>query len=399
MLLVLKLTILFLMTRDHKEATEDLPIHYVYRHLRLDTGEIFYIGVGTKPEEYNTWRSEYGRAIQRTITSRNSDWMDVYKSTQIKTEIVLDNLTLTEAFNSEKFFIALYGRADLGKGLLVNWTNGGGGPSGRVWTDEDRRLASELAKQRPPRSKESIEQARQSMLETVARRIECIETGEIFAGVLRARDELFPTSKHAHKQISNACNTGRPYKRLHFRFLDAGLESVRTEAKRGEGKKNSILNEKIVSEIKKMFNDGKTVKTLASTLNVSMGVVSSVVNEKTWRWVEPKITRKTKAQKRLQIDEIIQIKGWLLEGQSTVEIAERLGICYTIIQQIQAGKTHKNVGPAVPPGQIGKLSNHRTEIMELYLSGTGTRQLAERFHVHISSIQRLVSGKTWKEAA
>ena len=159
------------------------------------------------------------------------------------------------------------------------------------------------------------------------------------------------------------------------------------------------MNDKIVSEIKKMFNDGKTVKTLASTLNVSMGVVSSVVNEKTWRWVEPKITRKTKAQKRLQIDEIIQIKGWLLEGQSTVEIAERLGICYTIIQQIQAGKTHKNVGPAVPPGQIGKLSNHRTEIMELYLSGTGTRQLAERFHVHISSIQRLVSGKTWKEAA
>jgi len=95
---------------------------YVYRHIRLDKNEPFYIGVG-EDNVRNT--SKYDRAYD--IYCRNKHWKDIYAKTSIEVEILVDDLPYEKAYEKEIEFIKLYGRTDLGTGILCNKTNGGPG--------------------------------------------------------------------------------------------------------------------------------------------------------------------------------------------------------------------------------------------------------------------------------
>lgn len=92
---------------------------YVYRHIRLDKNEPFYIGIGCK--------RNYGRAYETCSTKRSTFWINVYNKTSIDVEILMDNLSKTEASLKEQEFIKLYGRIDNGTGSLCNLTDGGDG--------------------------------------------------------------------------------------------------------------------------------------------------------------------------------------------------------------------------------------------------------------------------------
>ena len=56
------------------------------------------------------------------------------------------NLTEEEAFKHEIYMIAVFGRKDLGTGILRNRTNGGEGHSGAIHTPETRAKISEKLK-------------------------------------------------------------------------------------------------------------------------------------------------------------------------------------------------------------------------------------------------------------
>jgi hypothetical protein len=58
------------------------------------------------------------------------------------------NLTEEESFNHEIYMIAVFGRKDLGTGILHNKTNGGEGISGYTHTEETKRKISEIGKGR-----------------------------------------------------------------------------------------------------------------------------------------------------------------------------------------------------------------------------------------------------------
>lgn len=102
---------------------------YVYRHVRLDINEIFYIGIGSE-------NNDYKRA--HTKRNRNKHWRNIVNKTNYEVEIVLDNITWEEACAKEIEFIKLYGRKDLNEGTLVNMTDGGEGPLGFVHDQESR---------------------------------------------------------------------------------------------------------------------------------------------------------------------------------------------------------------------------------------------------------------------
>jgi hypothetical protein len=99
---------------------------YLYRHIRLDTNSPFYIGIGSD--------NKYIRANESS--NRNKWWKNISNKSKIDVQIMLDDLTWEEACEKEKEFIALYGRKDLGKGNLVNLTDGGEGCLGRIMTAE-----------------------------------------------------------------------------------------------------------------------------------------------------------------------------------------------------------------------------------------------------------------------
>jgi hypothetical protein len=109
--------------------------YYLYRHIRLDTGEPFYIGIGTKPIEIvHTYRKEYKRAFNKT--TRNNFWKSIIAKTDYEVEILLESDDYEFIKQKEIEFIALYGRRDLGKGALVNLTDGGEGMNNNKQTKE-----------------------------------------------------------------------------------------------------------------------------------------------------------------------------------------------------------------------------------------------------------------------
>ena len=87
----------------------------VYKHIRKDTNEVFYIGIG------KTEKRAYSMA------NRNKHWYNIVNKCGYDVEILKTNLTKEDAIQIEIDLIKNYGRLDLKEGTLVNLTNGGEG--------------------------------------------------------------------------------------------------------------------------------------------------------------------------------------------------------------------------------------------------------------------------------
>ena len=87
----------------------------VYTHIRKDTNEIFYVGIGKTI------------ARSKSKNNRNKYWHNIVNKVGYDIEIIHNNISWEEACELEKFYIKQYGRKDLGLGLLVNLTDGGEG--------------------------------------------------------------------------------------------------------------------------------------------------------------------------------------------------------------------------------------------------------------------------------
>lgn len=148
---------------------------YVYTHTRLDTNEVFYVGIGTQ--------DNYIRA-SRTV-NRSVFWKNITKKTGWEVNIVFDNLTWDEACDKEKELISFYGRKDIGTGILVNHTNGGDGSNGRIFSKETRKKMSKTRKGVKV-TEEQKNKTRLSMLGKNCKKVINTETGEIYQSVQEA---------------------------------------------------------------------------------------------------------------------------------------------------------------------------------------------------------------------
>jgi len=92
---------------------------YLYLHRRKDTKEVFYVGIS------NNSNGEYLRTSDHH--GRSNFWHSVVKKYGYTKEIYKDGMTWDEACQLEVKLIAKYGRRDLGKGKLVNLSDGGEG--------------------------------------------------------------------------------------------------------------------------------------------------------------------------------------------------------------------------------------------------------------------------------
>ena len=111
---------------------------YVYRHIRIDKNEPFYIGIGSD--------MTYKRANEKA--RRSNIWKKIVAKSDYEIEILFDDITYDEAKLKEIEFIKLYGRVDLENGTLANLTDGGDGLINRVFTQEHRRKLSLSSKGR-----------------------------------------------------------------------------------------------------------------------------------------------------------------------------------------------------------------------------------------------------------
>lgn len=87
----------------------------VYTHIRKDSKEIFYVGIGKNKER------AYSQA------GRNKHWKRIVTKVGYEVIIFKEDITWEEACTLEKNLIKEYGRRDLMTGTLVNMTDGGEG--------------------------------------------------------------------------------------------------------------------------------------------------------------------------------------------------------------------------------------------------------------------------------
>ncbi len=99
---------------------------YLYRHIRLDKNQPFYIGIGGLNSFDN-----YDRAHFKY--QRGEIWNRIANKADYSIEIMLDNLSKEEAIVKEIEFIKLYGRMNLKTGFLANLTDGGEGSQNIVY--------------------------------------------------------------------------------------------------------------------------------------------------------------------------------------------------------------------------------------------------------------------------
>ena len=121
----------------------------LYRHIRLDKDEPFYIGIGK--DESRAYSKRNRTKYWHNITNKGYD-----------IEILFDDLSYDDAKLKEIEFIKLYGRIDLGTGILCNMTDGGDGSNGFKHSKEALIKIGEKSKGRI-KTPEQIEKWRSNM--------------------------------------------------------------------------------------------------------------------------------------------------------------------------------------------------------------------------------------------
>ena len=143
--------------------------YYTYAYLREDKTP-YYIGKGTGKRIYSTNRKGL-------------------KPPKDKSRIIYlkQNLTEEEAFRHEIYMIDVFGRKDLGTGILHNRTDGGEGTSGWIQSEETRRKRSEAnkgktthkGKTRSEETKKRMSEAHKNPSEETRRKLSEAKKGKI----------------------------------------------------------------------------------------------------------------------------------------------------------------------------------------------------------------------------
>jgi len=188
----------------------------VYRHRRLDTFEIFYVGIG----------KENKRAYSKA--NRNSWWKNIVEKTEYSVEILFSNISWEEACELEMLFISEYGRKDLSTGILVNLTDGGEGIVGNIISDrtkEKMRLAK-IGKRPPNFGKKASEEARKNM--------SLAHTGRTNSEASKEKNRI------ASKKVSELTKYKRYIKNKGKKRTEEQCRRI-SEAKTGKLNKNNII--------------------------------------------------------------------------------------------------------------------------------------------------------------
>ena len=114
--------------------------YFVYRYIRLDKNEPFYIGIGT----HNILHKRYKRA--EVFKHSNIIWQRITEKSKYEIDIIFESNDYEEVKLKEIGFIKIYGRINKKTGCLANLTDGGEGCHGRVLSNETKKKISDKAK-------------------------------------------------------------------------------------------------------------------------------------------------------------------------------------------------------------------------------------------------------------
>jgi hypothetical protein len=220
-------------------------IYYTYAYLREDKTP-YYIGKGKG-------NRAYGRRYKGIKPPKDKSRILILKK----------NLTEEEAFRHEVYMIAVFGRKDLGTGILHNRTNGGEGPSGAVRSDEWKRKISQVNKCRI--RKPHSEETKQKLSELNKGKTISEETKRKMSEVRKGKNNSNYVKKHSEEtkiKISEA-QRGRTYSE----------ESKRKMSEMRKGDKHYLYGKSHSEETKRKMSEAHKGKTHSKESKIKMSEV------------------------------------------------------------------------------------------------------------------------------
>lgn len=216
--------------------------YYLYRHIRLDKNIPFYIGVSYIYSDCISKKCKYKRAYD--FTRRSILWKKINSKTKIKVEIIFKTTNIDLIEKKEIEFIKLYGRIDNKTGSLANHNNGGAGL----------------------RSKKHSE--------TVKEKIRNSRIG---------KSSGMKNKKHS-QETKNLISSKQKGKKL----TEEHKNSIAIKMS-GSKNPNSKFTEEDILSIRELYNNKKTnkltQKKIAVLYKTDQGTISSIVNNKKWKYV------------------------------------------------------------------------------------------------------------------
>lgn len=244
---------------------------YVYEWYVVTTGEVFYVGKGTK--------NRY-----KTLMGRNKFFLDVYKSHECNVRIVCDNLTEHQAFQKEIALIKHY-REKYPQYRLTNQTAGGEGVSGweaPEWYRELMRRKNMGANNPNYNNKWSDEQKAEASNRMVgkycdsknpnSRRVMCVETGIIYSTEKEAIE-----ANHIKDQSNMSAALKEKYRTaggLHW-VDETMFEMLSLKTNRDEYLKDCYLKNSHIRPI--VCIDTNTIYKSIAELSLTLGVAKNTI--------------------------------------------------------------------------------------------------------------------------
>lgn len=223
----------------------------VYKHIRLDKNEPFYIGI---------YENKY-RPFEKT--RRNEIWDKIVSKTQYEVKIIHEGLSWEQACQIEKDLIYQYGRINKGTGILANLTDGGDGAVGLIRTEEHRKNLSK-ALTGTKRSEESKNKQSKSRI-----------------GIKDSQETKLKKSLAREGKKPN--NFGKKYK-----SENVSKSLIGNKRAAGEHNHKTKLTEDDVLYIKKNWDPNSLIngsKMLADKFNISVQSVWSIATNRRWKHV------------------------------------------------------------------------------------------------------------------
>ena len=211
--------------------------YYTYAYLREDRTP-YYIGKGKK----NRVHRVSGRRI---------------KPPKDKSRIIYlkQNLTEKEAFKHEIYMIAVFGRKDLGTGILHNMTDGGDGTSGspRFFTEEHKQKLRTYAKDR-----EVTQETREKIRKKLKNRKFSKETRDKMS---KSKKGVPHTKEHNEKiKQSNYNRSRESFRRYIYTFISPTGEITETTDVVNFCKENGLSHSKVCGTAKGIYSHHKRWK-------------------------------------------------------------------------------------------------------------------------------------------
>jgi len=135
----------------------DIGKYYLYRHIRLDKNEPFYIGIGKIYKKYLSEHYGNGQRYKRAwdFAQRSDLRKKVFSkcNKNIRVEILFESSDRNFIKQKEIEFVSLYGRINLKTGILTNLTPGGDCGLESLFSEERRERLRQIGKNKRPSDK------------------------------------------------------------------------------------------------------------------------------------------------------------------------------------------------------------------------------------------------------